>query len=658
MAEAQNDKTPSLAEEYLLKGKEEKEDVTVKPAEVKEVETPVIADSEEVVTEKAEETPAAAAVEESPQVTPASTIEESSETTPLSPEENSGETAVAAAEESSETTENSVDQEEAAEEAPEIKLETAPADFRFPTTNQTRHCFTRYIEYHRCVAAKGEGAPECDKFAKYYRALCPGEWIDRWNEQRENGTFPVVKQQWKAAIDFKWIRDNKEAVSANIINRNSNANLELVLQLYEKMLNVQKEVERLREERNAVANKMKGKLEPSERQKLIEEGKNLKEGLMTLEEDLVKLTDELQQEAQCIPNMTHPDVPIGGEDCSTIRKMVGSPYELNFPVKDHLQLGKELDILEFDAAAEVSGSKFYYLKNEAVMLEMALVNWTLSEVMKRGFTPLTTPELVRSSVVEKCGFQPRGTNTQVYSIDGSDQCLIGTAEIPVGGIHMDSILAESSLPLKYVAFSHCFRTEAGAAGTATRPYLPLHELLYKEVSVLYGTLMEFLSRGLYRVHQFSKVEMFILSRPEDSNSYHEELIGIEEDLFSSLGLHYKTLDMATEDLGAPAYRKFDVEAWMPGLGRYGEISSASNCTDYQSRRLGIRYRPAQPSSTNSKKGKGPTQFVHTLNATACAVPRMIICLLENHQQEDGSVIIPQPLRPFMGGLERIFPRSR
>ncbi|XP_031286085.1 cytochrome c oxidase subunit 6b-1 [Pistacia vera] len=190
MAEAQNDKTPSLAEEYLLKGKEEKEDVTVKPAEVKEVETPVTADSEEVVTEKAEETPAAAAVEESPQVTPAPTIEESSETTPVSPEENSGEAAVAAAEESSETTENSDEKEKDEEETPEIKLETAPADFRFPTTNQTRHCFTRYIEYHRCVAAKGEGAPECDKFAKYYRALCPGEWIDRWNEQRENGTFP------------------------------------------------------------------------------------------------------------------------------------------------------------------------------------------------------------------------------------------------------------------------------------------------------------------------------------------------------------------------------------------------------------------------------------------------------------------------------------
>ncbi|GAB2283215.1 Serine--tRNA ligase, chloroplastic/mitochondrial [Dionaea muscipula] len=375
---------------------------------------------------------------------------------------------------------------------------------------------------------------------------------------------------------------------------------------------------------------MKGKLEPSERQKLIEEGKNLKDGLAGLEEELLRITDELQQEAQSIPNMTHPDVPIGAEDCSTLRKMVGSRHEFPFPIKDHFQLGKELDLFDFDAAAEVSGSKFYYLKNAAVILEMALINWTLSEVTRRGFTAMTTPEIVRSSVMEKCGFQPRAENTQVYSIEGTDQCLIGTAEIPIGGIHMESILSESSLPLKYVAHSHCFRTEAGAAGTATR--------------------------GLYRVHQFSKVEMFILCRPQDSDMYLEELIGIEEGLFANLGFHFKTLDMASADLGAPAFRKFDVEAWMPGLGRYGEISSASNCTDYQSRRLGIRYRPSEPaSSTYTKKGKSnaPPQFVHTLNATACAVPRMIICLLENYQQEDGSVIIPKPLRPFMGGLERI-----
>ncbi|WJX34991.1 Serine--tRNA ligase, chloroplastic/mitochondrial, variant 2 [Trifolium repens] len=413
------------------------------------------------------------------------------------------------------------------------------------------------------------------------------------------------KPQWKASIDFKWIKDNKETVAANIKNRNSDANLEHILHLYDKMFILQKEVERVRGERNAVANKMKGKLEPSERQILIEQGKNLKEGLVALEEDLVKLNDELQREVQCIPNMTHPDVPIGGEDCSTIRKTVGSSPKFSFPVKDHLQLGKELDLFDFDAAAEVSGSKFYYLKNEAVLLEMALLNWTLSEVMKRGFTPLTTPEIVRSSVVEKCGFQPRANNTQVYSIDNSDQCLIGTAEIP-----------------------------AGAAGTATR--------------------------GLYRVHQFSKIEMFIFCRPEESDYYHDELIKIEEDMFSSLGLHFKTLDMASEDLGAPAYRKFDVEAWMPGLERFGEISSASNCTDYQSRRLGIRYRPSEALVPGPKKSKGnlaPPQFVHTLNATACAVPRMIICLLENYQQEDGSILIPEPLRPFMGGLSIITRKS-
>uniref|UniRef100_A0A1D1Z6G4 serine--tRNA ligase n=1 Tax=Anthurium amnicola TaxID=1678845 RepID=A0A1D1Z6G4_9ARAE len=441
------------------------------------------------------------------------------------------------------------------------------------------------------------------------------------------------KPRWKAAIDFKWIRDNKDVVAANIKNRNSGADLELVLQLYEKYCSLQQEVERLRAERNAVANKMKGKLELSARQALIEEGKNLKEGLIALEEDLLQITDELQVEAQCIPNIIHPAVPVGGEENSIVRKVVGSPRGFNFPVKDHVQIGKQLDLFDFDAAAEVSGSKFCYLKNEAVLLEMALINWALSEVTKKGFTPLITPEIVRSSVVEKCGFQPRGQNTQVYSVEGSDQCLIGTAEIPVGGIHMDSILPDSSLPLKYVAYSHCFRTEAGAAGTATR--------------------------GLYRVHQFSKLEMFIFCRPEDSDFYHEELIGIEEELFASLGLHFRTLDMASGDLGAPAYRKFDVEAWMPGLGRYGEISSASNCTDYQSRRLGIRYRPSssEKEAVSSKRGKGnssvPTQFVHTLNATACAVPRMIVCLLENFQQEDGSVIVPEQLRPFMGGLDII-----
>eukprot|EP01018_Ginkgo_biloba_P007924 Gb_15950 [translate_table: standard] len=448
------------------------------------------------------------------------------------------------------------------------------------------------------------------------------------------------KPLWRASIDFKWIRDNKDAVALNVQNRKSTADVELVVKLYEQLCCLQAEVESLRAERNVVANKMKGKLDPSDRQTLIEEGKRLKEGLVDLEEDLAQLTDKLQQEAQSIPNITHPDVPIGGEDAASLRKKVGSKREFSFPVKDHVVLGQELDLFDFDAASEVSGTKFYFLKNEAVLLEMGLINWALSELVKRGFVPLSTPDIVRSLVIEKCGFQPRAQNTQVYSIEGTDQCLAGTAEIPVGGMHMDHILAESLLPLKYVAFSHCFRTEAGAAGYATR--------------------------GLYRVHQFSKVEMFIICRPEHSDAFHEELISIEEELFSSLGLHFQTLDMPSEDLGAPAYRKYDVETWMPGLGRYGEISSASNCTDYQSRRLNIRYRPAVGESTPStvvkpKRGKSqlpPPKFVHTLNATACAVPRMIISILENFQQEDGSVVIPEALQPFVGGLRVIAPKSK
>lgn len=453
------------------------------------------------------------------------------------------------------------------------------------------------------------------------------------------------KQTWKASIDFKFIRDNKEAIAKNIQNRKCGGDVEQVVQLYEQTVSLNQEVDKLRAERNAVANAMKTKLDASRREELIEKGKQLKDQVSELEIELSLLQEKLQLEGQRIPNMTHPDVPVGSEDVATLRKEVGSQRKFTFPVKDHVEVGLALDLFDFEAAAEVSGTKFYYLKNEAFLLEMALINWTMSKLLPKGFIPMSTPDLVRSTVVEKCGFQPRGQNTQVYSVEGTDLCLAGTAEIPVGGMYMDSMLPESALPLKIVAYSHCFRTEAGAAGAATR--------------------------GLYRVHQFSKVEMFVICRPEESDSLHEELISIEEELYASLGLHFKTLDMSTEDLGAPAHRKYDVEAWMPGLGRYGEISSASNCTDYQSRRLNIRYRPAVVVATTApsvplqppakaKKVKNtlpPPRFAHTLNATACAVPRMMIAILENNQQEDGSVIIPEALRPFMGGIDVIRPKS-
>ncbi|KAL6758122.1 Seryl-tRNA synthetase [Haematococcus lacustris] len=387
---------------------------------------------------------------------------------------------------------------------------------------------------------------------------------------------------------------------------------------------------------------MKGKLEKEQRDKLIHRGQQLKEQLAELEAKLVQVEWAMQYEAQRIPNLTHPDVPLGGEECAAVLATVGHApsFSESNPPKDHVMLAEALDLVDFDAAAEVSGQKFYYLRNAGALLELALVNWAMSRVVARGFTPIMTPDLVKETVLEKCGFQPRGEGTQVYSVEDSPLCLTGTAEVPLGGLYMDKVLREAELPIRMVAYGHCFRTEAGAAGAA--------------------------GKGLYRVHQFSKVEMFVLSTPEQSNALHEELRTIETELFAELGLHFKVLDMPTHDLGAPAFRKYDIEAWMPGLNRYGEISSTSNCTDYQSRRLNIRYRPSAASkadasdkgSTAVKLQQGRTEFVHTLNGTACAVPRMIVAILENYQQPDGSVVVPEVLRPFMGGLELIVPPTK
>ncbi|KAL4426351.1 hypothetical protein ABPG77_004645 [Micractinium sp. CCAP 211/92] len=463
---------------------------------------------------------------------------------------------------------------------------------------------------------------------------------------------PAEPPAFRAFIDFKFVRDNVEAVAANCRNRLSTADPQVVAQLYEEYVKAQQETDRLRAARNENSSAMKGKLEPEQRAALIERGKEIKAELEGLEARLVQLEEQLQREGQRLPNMTHPDVPVGGEDQSTVLQLVGEKRDLGFEPKDHLQLGEELDLIDFETAGTVSGAKFYYLRNEAALLELALINWTMQKVAAAGFTPMITPDLVRESVFEKCGFQPRADNTQarpgIYSVRDSSICLTGTAEIPLGGVYMDKILSEAQLPIKMAAYGHCFRTEAGAAGSA--------------------------SKGLYRVHQFSKVEMFVVCTPEQSEALHQQLLELEVEMFTELGLHFQVLDMASHDLGAPAYRKYDIEAWMPGMGRFGEVSSASNCTDYQSRRLNIRYRPAAAEAEaaaaeaaaaaggkKKKKGGGskvPTQFVHTLNATACAVPRMIVSILENFQQEDGTVVVPEVLRPYMMGIEVIKPKAK
>ena len=294
----------------------------------------------------------------------------------------------------------------------------------------------------------------------------------------------------------------------------------------------------------------------------------------------------------------------------------GTPRKFDFKPKDHVELGKELDLIDFETAGKVSGSGFYFLKNDAVLLDLALQQLALKNLIEAGFTPIVTPDLARNNILEGIGFTPRGEETQVYSIEDSDLSLIGTAEITLGGMHADDVLAESDLPLKYVGLSHCFRTEAGAAGRA--------------------------SRGLYRVHQFTKVEMFAFSTPESSGEIHAQMLAIEERFFESLGIPFRVLDIASGDLGGPAFRKFDVEAWMPGRGEhgeYGEVTSTSDCTDYQARRLNIRYRPS---------GQKGTRFVHTLNGTAVAVSRALIVILENYQRADGSIDVPEVLRPYVG----------
>ena len=414
-------------------------------------------------------------------------------------------------------------------------------------------------------------------------------------------------------LDIKFIRENIDNVRKNIEQRGvKNANPDTVLALYEDRVQLIQETEGLRQERNENSQKMKGPMSPEERGPLIERGKELKESIATLEERLGQIQADLDREVRNIPNMTHPDVPVGGEDDAREIESVGTPPAFDFEPQDHLEIGECLNLIDFETAAEVTGGKFYYLKNDAALLELALVNYAMGVIARRGYQPHLTPDLARPAILDAIGFNPRGEESQVYNIEGHDLCLIGTAEITLGGTLAGKILQGKELPVRLGGFSHCFRTEAGTHGRE--------------------------SRGLYRVHQFSKVEMFAFCTPENSEEIHNEMLEIEREIYSGLELPFRVVDIATGDLGAPAYRKYDIEAWMPSRGAYGEVTSTSNCTDYQSRRLNIRYRDEE----------GKPQFVHTLNGTAVAVPRAIIAILENHQNQDGTVTVPEVLRPFLG----------
>ena len=422
-------------------------------------------------------------------------------------------------------------------------------------------------------------------------------------------------------LDLKFVVANAEAVKQNCRNRNVPADvledIDRVVELEWERKTLLQAVEEIRRRQNEVAQSTGKERDPQKRSALIDEGKRLKSSVAEEEDRLRRLEAEMNQRLRRIPNLTHPDAPIGlTEDASLELRKVGTPRAFDFKPKDHVELGKALDLIDFETAGKVSGNGFYFLKNDLVLLDLALQQFALRKLIAAGFIPIVTPDLARNNILEGIGFTPRGVETQVYSVEDTELSLIGTAEITLGGMLADEILEESALPVKYAGLSHCFRTEAGAAGRA--------------------------SRGLYRVHQFTKVEMFAFSTPESSGAIHAEMLAIEEDLFQSLGIPYRVLDICSGDLGGPAYRKFDLEAWMPGRGEhgeYGEVTSTSDCTDYQARRLNIRYRPA---------GQKGTRFVHTLNGTAVALSRALIVVLENYQRSDGLIDVPEVLRPYVG----------
>jgi seryl-tRNA synthetase len=429
-------------------------------------------------------------------------------------------------------------------------------------------------------------------------------------------------------LDPGYVVGNLDLVRANCRNRHATADVERVVELAVRRRDRLRELDAVRQRQNENSKQVAGEKDPAGRATLIETGRNLRQEQARFEHDVKEIEAELRAVMLTIPNLTHPDAPVGDEN-KVLRKWPpkGEPRKFDFPARDHVALAEALDLVDFEAGASVAGQKFYFLKNEAALLELALVQYAMQTLVKEGYTPLVTPDMARVEVLEGIGFIPRDPDPekrQIYSIADSDLCLIATAEITLGGMHRDHIFDELDLPKKYVGLSHCFRTEAGAPGRDTR--------------------------GLYRVHQFTKVEMFAFCTPDQSEQIHQELLAIEEKIFQGLGLPYQVIDTCTGDLGGPAYRKYDLEAWMPGRGEggeYGEVTSTSNCTDYQARRLGVRYKVP---------GQKGTRFVHTLNGTAVAVTRAILAILENYQQADGSVIVPEALRPWMMGKDRIGPR--
>ncbi len=413
-------------------------------------------------------------------------------------------------------------------------------------------------------------------------------------------------------LDIRFIRENPDKVSENAKQKGYKVNINELLMLDDSRREVLSSVELLRKKRNENSQKMKG-AKPSD--ELIKEGREIKEKLAGLETELREKEEKLNELMMNVPNMIFDDVPLGDEEDSVVVKTVG---DTKTGAEDHLDYCVKRDWVDFDRGAKVAGTKFYYLKGDLALLENAITQYALNFLIKKGFRFMTVPHMVSSKVLTGTGFAPRTSDqNDGYFVEGEDLALIATAEIPLTGYHADEILDEKDLPLFYVGYSPCYRKEAGTYGKHTR--------------------------GLFRVHQFNKLEMYAFTTPEMSKEVHEKILALEEEIWQNLGISYHVINIAAGDLGAPAAKKYDIEYWSKVDGKYRELTSCSNCTDFQARNLNIRVR----------RKDGKIEILHTLNGTAVSLARALVAIIENHQDENGKLVIPEVLRPYMGGRETI-----
>jgi len=419
-------------------------------------------------------------------------------------------------------------------------------------------------------------------------------------------------------LDLKLIRSEPERVKRALARRGAAEEVDALLALDARRRQLLPEIEGAQAERKALSKQVgEAKQRGEDAEDLIEEVQGLKQRMEDGKAELEKVEAELDRVAAALPNLPDPDAPDGmSEEDAVVLREVGERPSFEFEPRDHLEIGTELGLIEMEAAARLSGSRFAYLKGDLVLLELALVRYAIDVVRGEGHEPVVPPVLVREEALYGTGFLP-GDRDQIYEVPKDELFLVGTSEVALAGLHADEILEADRLPLRYAGFSSCFRREAGAAGRDTR--------------------------GIFRVHQFDKVEMFSFVEPAESPAEHERLLAIEERILTELEIPYRVVNVAAGDLGAPAAKKYDCEAWIPSQGRYRELTSCSNTTDYQARRLSCRYRPADNEAI---------QAVHTLNGTAVAVGRTMIALIENRQDREGGFTLPNILYEY-GCPERI-----